>query len=130
MQHFRKYEFTPTKWATLQKEIQIESTNPEGEKVVSWNTDIVAIVVELGKLCLEWETNEEGMQVCKTTATKTSIDIVWQGEPLPSFATSMIWCLPVGVSSMGYTLDTEYAKAYCEANPNAEYCQPPTPIEE
>ena len=121
MQRFRKYEIAPTTWATLKKKIQITSTNPDGETVYSYNTDLVAVVVELGKLCIEKD--EEGN--CIKQATKESVDIVWNAEPLADFKAYEIWPLPVGISSMGYTLDTEYAKAYCVANPLSEYCLVP-----
>ena len=127
MQTFRKYEFTPSQWATAQKKIQVTSTNPEGEQVVSWNPELVSVLVELGKLCTEWGTDAEGNKVCIKESTKLSVDIVWVGEPLADFSAYIVWPLPVGVSSMGYTLDTEYAQAYCVANPSAEYCQPPVP---
>ncbi len=125
MQTFRKYELTPTQWATARKKIEKTGTDPEGETY--WNPDLVAVLVDLGKLCTEWGTDEEGNQVCVKQSTKISIDIVWVGEPLADFNQYMIWCLPVGVSSMGYTLDTEYAQAFCVANPTAAYCQPPVP---
>ena len=125
-QAFRKYEFTDSQWATARK--KIEKANEEGNAY--WDTEKVAVVVELGKLCQEWGTDEEGMPVCVKQSSKVSVDIVWNIEPLTtSFASYMVWPLPVGISSMGYTLDQEYAKAYCEANPKAEYCQPPAPIE-
>ena len=127
MQTFRKYEFTPSQWATAQKKIQVTSTNPEGEQVVSWNPELVSVLVELGKLCTEWGTDAEGNKVCIKESTKLSVDIVWVGEPLADFSAYIVWPLPVGVSSMGYTLDTEYAQAFCVANPSAEYCQPPVP---
>ena len=127
MQTFRKYEFTPTQWATAQKKIQVTSTNPEGEQVVSWNPELVSVLVELGKLCQEWGTDAEGNKVCIKQSTKLSVDIVWVGDPLADFSAYIVWPLPVGVSSMGYTLDTEYAQAFCVANPSAEYCQPPVP---
>ena len=123
MQTFRKYEFTPTQWATAQKKIQVTSTNPEGEQVISWNPELVSVLVELGQLCTEWDA--EGS--CVKQNSKLSVDIVWVGEPLADFSAYLVWPLPVGVSSMGYTLDTEYATAYCVANPTAEYCQPPVP---
>lgn len=127
MQTFRKYELTPTQWATARKKIEKTGTDPEGETYTYWNPELVSVLVELGKLCTEWGTNEQGEQVCIKQNSKVSIDIVWVGEPLADFAAYEIWCLPVGVSSMGYTLDTEYAKAYCERNPEAEYCKPPVP---
>jgi hypothetical protein len=130
-QSFRKYEFTPSAWATAQKKIQKETTNPEGESVTTWDTEKVAVVVELGKLCTEWGTDEEGMPVCVKQNDKVSVDIVWNIEPMTtSFASYLVWPNPVGVSSMGYTLDQEYAKAFCVAKPDAAYCQPPTPPSE
>ena len=121
MQTFRKYEFTPTQWATAKKKIELTGTNPE--PYTYWNPDLVAVLVDLGKLCTEWDA--EGQ--CVKQNTKVSIDIVWVGEPLADFNQYLVWPLPVGVSSMGYTLDTEYAGAFCVANPAAEYCQPPVP---
>jgi hypothetical protein len=125
MQTFRKYEFTPTQWATARKKIEKTGTDPE--PYTYWNPELVSVLVDLGKLCQEWGTDEEGNQVCVKQNTKVSIDIVWVGEPLADFSAYIVWPLPVGVSSMGYTLDTEYAQAYCVANPSAEYCQPPVP---
>jgi hypothetical protein len=126
-QKFRKYEIAPTTWATLKKKIEITTTTPDGETVYSYNTDLVAVLVDLGKLCTEWGTDAEGNQTCIKQSTKVSIDIVWVGEPLADFSAYLVWPNPVGVSSMGYTLDTEYAQAYCVANPTAEYCLPPVP---
>ena len=117
MQRFRKYEIAPTTWATLKKKIQI--TNEEGSY---YNTELVAVVVELGKLCKEWGTDAEGNPTCIKQATKESVDIVWNAEPLADFKAYEIWCQPVGISSMGYTLDTEYTKEYCAKFP--EYCKP------
>ena len=126
-QSFRKYEAAPATWATLRKKIELTGTNPEGETYTYWNPELVSVLVELGKLCQEWGTDAEGNKVCIKQNTKISIDIVWVGEPLADFSAYIVWPLPVGVSSMGYTLDTEYAQAYCVANPSAEYCQPPVP---
>ena len=116
-QKFRKYEIATTTWATLKK--KIEKTTEEGSY---YNTDLVAVVVELGKLCKEWGEDAEGNTTCIKQATKESIDIVWNAEPLADFKEYEVWSLPVGVSSMGYRLDQEYTKAYCEKFP--EYCNP------
>ena len=118
---------SPTQWATARKKIEKTGTDPEGETYTYWNPDLVAVLVDLGKLCSEWGTDAEGNKVCIKESTKLSVDIVWVGEPLADFSAYLVWPLPVGVSSMGYTLDTEYATAYCVANPTAEYCQPPVP---
>jgi len=117
MQRFRKYEIAPATWATLKK--KIEKTTDEGSY---YNTDLVAVVVELGKLCKEWGEDAEGNPTCIKQATKKSVDIVWNAEPLADFKAYEIWCEPVGISSMGYTLDQEYTKAYCEIYP--DYCKP------
>ena len=127
MQTFRKYECTPTQWATARKKIEKTGTDPEGEPYTYWNPDLVAVLVDLGKLCTEWGTDAEGNQVCVKQNTKVSIDIVWVGEPLADFNAYLVWPTPCGVSSMGYTLDQEYAQAFCVANPDAAYCQPPVP---
>ena len=121
-QKFRKYEIATTTWATLKKKIEITTTNPDGETVYSYNNELVAVVVELGKLCKEWGTDAEGNPTCIKQAKKESIDIVWNAEPLSDFKAYEIWCEPVGISSMGYTLDQEYTKAYCEKFP--DYCKP------
>ena len=123
MQHFLKYEVAPSTWTTLKKKIQ--KTDDDGNTY--WNPDLVAVLVDLGKLCTEWGTDAEGNPTCLVQSEKISIDIVWVGEPLADFNQYLIWPLPVGVSSMGYTLDQEYAAAFCAAYPSAEYCQPPVP---
>ena len=61
-QRFRKFEMTPTQWATLRKKIEKTGTDPEGETY--WNPDLVAVGVVLGNLCTEWGTDEEGIQSC------------------------------------------------------------------
>jgi hypothetical protein len=119
---FRKYEFTPTQWATAKKKIELTETNPDGETYSYWNPELIAIVYEIGKLCTEWETNEEDMPICVKQSTKISVDIVWQKEELSDFDKYMVFPIPVGVSSMGDSLDKEYTEAYCVINP--DYCKP------
>jgi hypothetical protein len=84
-QTFRKYELTPTQWATARKKIEKTGTDPEGETYTYWNPDLVAVLVDLGKLCTEWGTDAEGNQVCVKQSSKVSIDIVWVGEPSGGF---------------------------------------------
>ena len=123
-QHFRKYGFpTAQAWETAKAEMQ--KTDEEGNAY--WNTAIVDVVVELGNLCEQWGTDAEGMPVCEIQSPLYSVDVVWHDEPLASWASAIVWPAPVGVSSMGYSLDKEYAEAYCIANPDTEYCQPPAP---
>jgi hypothetical protein len=126
-QKFRKLGFPAGKWEELKP--LISKVNEEGDSY--YNNEIVDVVVELGNLCLQWGQDEEGNPVCEVTDPLYAVDIVWHNEVLEAFEPYLVWPLPVGVSSMGYTLDQEYATAYCVANPDAEYCQPPQPpIEE
>ena len=123
---FRKFSFPAGKWEELKPLIEKTSEGPEGETTY-YNNEIVDVVVELGNLCLQWGTDAEGNQVCEVTDPNYAVDIVWHDEVLAAFVPYLCWPAPVGVSSMGYTLDTEYATAYCVANPTAEYCLPPVP---
>jgi hypothetical protein len=126
-QKFRKLGFPAGKWEELKP--LISKVNEEGDSY--YNNEIVDVVVELGNLCLQWGQDEEGNPVCEVTDPLYAVDIVWHNEVLEAFVPYLVWPIPVGVSSMGYTLDQEYATAYCVANPDAEYCQPPQPpIEE
>ena len=123
MQLFRKFEFPAGKWDELKP--LISKVDEDGNSY--YNNEIVDVVVELGNLCLQWGTDAEGNQICEVTDPNYAVDIVWHDEVLAAFVPYLVWPLPVGVSSMGYTLDTEYATAYCVANPTAEYCLPPVP---
>ena len=125
-QKFRKFSFPAGKWEELKPLIEKTSEGPEGETTY-YNNEIVDVVVELGNLCLQWGTDAEGNQVCEVTDPNYAVDIVWHDEVLAAFVPYLVFPIPVGVSSMGYTLDTEYATAYCVANPTAEYCLPPVP---
>jgi hypothetical protein len=81
MSTWKKYEFTATAWGTLKKTIQV--TTDEG---TNWDSEKVAGVIEMGKLCKAWTTNAEGEQVCSSYSTRLSVDIVWNVEPLAGFA--------------------------------------------
>jgi len=125
MATFQKFEFTPTQWATAKA--KIETTDPEGE--TSWNFELVTAVVELGYLCTEWGTDEDGNQVCTKTSTKVAVDILWADKPLTtSFASYVVWPEPCGIHTFA-GWEREYAEDYCKANPSAAYCQPPAPFE-
>ena len=122
---YLKYEFTPTQWEAAKK--KIETTNEEGEP--TWDATKVVAVVELGKLCTEWGTDEEGMPVCVKESSKISVDILWADQPLTtSFGSYVVWPAPCGIHVFA-GWEAQYAKDYCEANPSAAYCQPPAPVE-
>lgn len=108
---------TATQWATLRKKIEKTTDSLDGVQSTHWDNEIVSVVVELGKLCKEWGVNADGMKVCTKQSTKVSIDIVWAGTPLADFDKYLIWCEPVGVHSMGATLDNEYTEAYYLIHP-------------
>ena len=110
-------EMTATQWATLRKKIEKTVDTLDGVQSTHWDNEIVSVVVELGKLCKEWGVNAEGMTTCTKQSTKVSIDIVWVGQPLADFDKHLVWCEPVGVHSMGATLDNEYADAYYLIHP-------------
>ena len=120
---FQKFEFTPTQWATAKAKIETTTTNPDGEVVTTWNSELVTAVVELGHLCTE--TDEEGK--CLKTSPKYAVDILWTGEPLAtSFASYVVYPAPCGVHVFA-GWEQAYAEEYCKANPEAAYCQPPVP---
>lgn len=123
---FRKYEFPNNTWDSVKENIQI-TVGLESEQTKCWNPDIVLVVVELGKLCNEWDLNESGNMVCVNQSSNFSVDIVWKNEPLSQFDQYLVWPSPVGVSSLGHRLNKDYANAYCIANPSADYCQPHQP---
>jgi hypothetical protein len=124
MATFRKYEFTPTQWATAKA--KIETTDSEGN--VTWDATKVTAVVELGHLCTQWGTDAEGNKVCEVTSPKYAVDILWTAEPMTtSFAPYVVWPSPCGVHIFA-GWESAYATEYCVANPTAEYClQPPVP---
>jgi hypothetical protein len=48
-QTFRKYEVTPTQWATARKKIEKTGTDPEGETYTYGTPTSYPVVVELGQ---------------------------------------------------------------------------------
>ena len=128
MATFLKYEFTDSQLKTALAKIQV--TDEEGN--TSWDSEKVVAVVELGKLVKTPAVlDEEGKEVTPAVyATKNSVDILWADQPLTtSFASYVVWPEPCGVHTFA-GWERQYALDYCEANPDAAYCQPPAPIEE
>jgi hypothetical protein len=127
MATFRKYEFTPSQWATAKAKITLTASGEGEEGEPTWDATKVVAVVELGKLCKAWD--EEGN--CTDQSTKVSVDILWTDEPATtSFASYVVWPEPCGIHVFA-GWEAAYAADYCAANPEAAYCQPPqTPIEE
>jgi hypothetical protein len=117
MKSFRKYEFTPTEWATLQKDIQ-QTT----DDTTSWKD---CAVVEIGFICLEWGT-EDDKPVCTKQSDKWAVDILFYSEPPASFAPFEVFPPPVGVHTFSGD-DNLYLKTFCEKYPESEYCKLPEP---
>jgi len=87
MKSFHKFEFTPTEWATLQKDIQQTTTTPSGETVTTWKD---CAVVEIGFICLEWGQVDD-KPVCVKQSDKWAVDILFYAEPPASFAPFEVW---------------------------------------
>ena len=127
MAHYLKYEFTDSQLKTALA--KITTTNEEGETSY---TDAVLAVVDLGKLVKTPAVlDEEGKEVTPAVyATKNSVDILWADQPLTtSFASYVVWPVPGVEAHVFGGWEADYAKAYCEANPDAVYCQPPAPVD-
>ncbi len=116
MKSFHKFEFTPTEWATLQKDIQ-QTT----DDTTSWKD---CAVVEIGFICLE--KNEQGE--CITQSDKWAVDILFYSEPPASFAPFEVFPKPCGVHTFSGD-DSLYLKTFCEKYPDSEYCIIPKPTE-
>jgi hypothetical protein len=124
---FLKYEFAD--WATAKKAIEKTTTSLDGITETTWNTELVVAVVELGHICTQWETNEQGERVCVAENPNYAVDILWQNEPLAAYVESVVWPAPCGIHIFA-GWEEVYAAEYCAANPDAAYCQSPSPVEE
>ena len=122
---FRKYGFVPSSWETLKAQIEQTIESPEGNQT-SWNPELVTALVELGHICEQWGVDEEGNPFCEAMSPLYAVDILWANEPLEDFSEFVVWPAPVGIHVFA-GWESQYAIDYCEANPEAEYCQPPLP---
>ena len=110
----RKYEFTPTQWATAKSKITL--TDEQGNKY--YDPAKVRCVVELGNLPTTPATyDEDGNKLTPAVlSSKWSVDILWEGEPLTtSFSSYEVWCAPMGVHSMGGVATIQEWVATCKA---------------
>ena len=119
---FNKYEFTPTEWETLQKQIQQTTETPSGE-TTSW---VGCAVVEIGFICLQWGEDAEGKQVCVKQSDKWAVDILWDDQPLPSFVPFEVYPSPCGVHTFA-GCDAMYLESFCKKFPDSPYCVVPEP---
>jgi len=127
MKSFRKYEFTPTEWATLQKDIQQTTTNPSGETVTNWKD---CAVVELGFLTIT-PAVIENMEVVEPAvlSDKWSVDILWYEEPKSEFTPFEVWPKPCGVHTFSGH-ESVYLQAFCEKFPDSPFCAVSEPVVE
>jgi hypothetical protein len=116
----RKYGFASIEAFEAAKAL-ITTTDEEGNEHY---TNAVVMVVILGNLCETWGTDEEGNPICEVQSPLYSVDVLWRDEPLAAWDSAIVWPVPVGIHTFGSKHAAEYAKAYCEANPDAEYCNP------
>ena len=95
MKTFRKYSFGSKGAATTK--INALGVDEEGNPTHSH------AIVHLGNL-VEQEAvlNEEGEVTTEAVLSSTyHIDVLWDGEPVESWDSAMIWCAPMGVHTFG-----------------------------
>ena len=95
MKTFRKYSFGSKGAATTK--INALGLDEEGNPTHSHD------IVHLGNLVLtEGTYDEEGNELTAPIMSDTyHIDVLWDGEPVSSWDSSMIWCVPMGVHTFG-----------------------------
>ena len=122
---FRKYVYASKEAWETQKALIVQ-TDEEGNEY--YNQSVV-MVVELGHIVETPAVLDEDGEVVTEAVLSTDycVDILWRNEPHEDFVPT--WVKPIGIHTFGSKHAAEYAKAYCEANPEAEYCNPPAPEE-
>ena len=95
MKTFRKYSFgskgaATTKLNALPKD---EEGNPTHSHAI----------VNLGNLVEKEGTyDEEGEVITEPVLSSTyHIDVLWDGEPVESWDSAMVWCAPIGIHTFG-----------------------------
>jgi hypothetical protein len=124
---FTKYEFAnETEWATYQAQIQETNIGPDGTESKSY---VGCAVVELGNIVLTPAVMDENMQIITpaVVSTQWAVDILWNVEPLDSFATKEVFPNPCGVHTFSGD-DSLYLERFCSFNPESPYCVIPDPI--
>lgn len=122
---FRKYECTPSEWATLRKLIEQTTTNPGGEPVTSWKD---CAVVELGFLPIT-PAVMDGMEVITPAvlSDKWAVDILFYTEPPAEFTPFEVWPNPMGIHTFSGD-DNLYLVGFCAKYPDSPYCVIPEPV--
>ena len=96
MKTFRKYEFTSA--AAAQTAIDALGIDEETNQPNHGHT-----IVHLGHIVTTPATmDEEGNELeAAVLASKYSVDVLWDGEPVADWNSNMIWCAPMGVHTFG-----------------------------
>ena len=119
MKTFRKYSFGSKGAATTK--INALGVDEEGNPTHSH------AIVHLGNLVeQEAVVNEEGEVTTEAVLSSTyHIDVLWDGEPVESWDSAMVWCAPMGVHTFGSSSAiAEWTEACKELHP--EYFPEPT----
>jgi hypothetical protein len=119
---FRKYEFSSEEEYQSALETLGVSVDEEGNSYPTHNHFVVAIgnIVKVPAVY-----NEEGEIVSDAVLSdKYAVDVLWNTKADASWNQYIVWPNPVGLHTFGSKSAAEYAKAYCEANPEAAYCNP------
>ena len=119
MKTFRKYSFgskgaATTKLNALPKD---EEGNPTHSHAI----------VHLGNLVEKEGTyDEEGEVITEPVLSSTyHIDVLWDGEPVESWDSAMVWCAPIGIHTFGSSSAIrEWTETCKELHP--EYFPEPT----
>ena len=95
MKTFRKYSFGSKGAATTK--LNALPHDEEGNPTHSH------AIVHLGNLVeTEGTYDEEGEVITEPVLSSTyHIDVLWDGEPLESWDSAMVWCAPLGVHTFG-----------------------------
>ena len=125
MKTFAKYEFTPTKWATLRKLIEQTTTNPDGGETTSF---VDCAVVELGFLPITPAVLSDKLEVVTPAvlSDKWAVDILFYSEVPAEFTPFEVWPDPMGIHTFSGD-DNLYLSGYCAKFPDSPYCVIPEP---
>ena len=95
MRKLRKYEFGSKSAASAK--INALGVDEEGNPTHSH------AIVRLGHLVVtEGTYDDEGEELTAPVLSDNySVDVMWDGEPVESWDSSMIWCAPIGVHTFG-----------------------------
>ena len=123
MKTFSKFEFTPTKWATLRKLIEQTTLTPTGDEVTSW---VDCAVVEIGNIVITPAVIKDMEVVTPAVLSKKwAVDILFYSEVPKEFDAFAVYPSPTGIHTFSGD-DSLYLKGYCAKFPESEFCVIPS----